>query len=245
MRGRNVGISSIKRREDDDKKKENFGKTMEENKISSVVVCMNNFKSSIEVFASKHRSRINEDPEFRLQFHHMCVSVGVDPLASSKGFLSTILGIGDFFYELGVVIIEIAVQTRSSSGGIISLKELLQRIHQLEGKSRKVVTIDDIRKSIEKLSILGSGYKIIEGNQKNPMLLSVPLELNADHEVLINEANTVGYISRNDMTITTGIYRWSEERFVAAIYPLLCEGIVWLDDYNGIQTFYLPSLLMT
>ena len=32
----------------------------------------------------------------------MCASIGVDPLASSKGFWSEMLGVGDFYYELGV-----------------------------------------------------------------------------------------------------------------------------------------------
>lgn len=31
----------------------------------------------------------------------MCAKVGVDPLASNKGFWAELLGIGDFYYELG------------------------------------------------------------------------------------------------------------------------------------------------
>ncbi len=34
----------------------------------------------------------------------MCASVGVDPLASNKGFWTELLGFGDFYYELGVQI---------------------------------------------------------------------------------------------------------------------------------------------
>ena len=33
----------------------------------------------------------------------MCASIGVDPLASNKGFWSNMLDIGDFYYELGIV----------------------------------------------------------------------------------------------------------------------------------------------
>ena len=32
----------------------------------------------------------------------MCASIGVDPLASNKGFWSNMLDIGDFYYELGI-----------------------------------------------------------------------------------------------------------------------------------------------
>jgi ESCRT-II complex subunit VPS22 len=34
----------------------------------------------------------------------MCSAVGVDPLASQKGFWAELLGFGDFYYELGVQI---------------------------------------------------------------------------------------------------------------------------------------------
>ena len=37
----------------------------------------------------------------------MCASIGVDPLASGKGFWSEMLGVGDFYYELGVQIVEV------------------------------------------------------------------------------------------------------------------------------------------
>ena len=44
---------------------------------------------------------IRKNPEFRAQFHAMCARCGVDPLASNKGFWAELLGIGDFYYELG------------------------------------------------------------------------------------------------------------------------------------------------
>lgn len=44
---------------------------------------------------------IRKNPAFRSQFHEMCANVGVDPLASNKGFWAELLGIGDFYYELG------------------------------------------------------------------------------------------------------------------------------------------------
>lgn len=38
----------------------------------------------------------------------MCAKVGVDPLASNKGFWAELLGIGDFYYELGIKLIHFA-----------------------------------------------------------------------------------------------------------------------------------------
>lgn len=61
------------------------------------------FRSQLEDFARKHKNDIRKNPAFRSQFHEMCAKVGVDPLASNKGFWAELLGIGDFYYELGTV----------------------------------------------------------------------------------------------------------------------------------------------
>lgn len=44
---------------------------------------------------------IKKNAEFRKHFQEMCATIGVDPLASSKGFWSEMLGVGDYYYELG------------------------------------------------------------------------------------------------------------------------------------------------
>ena len=64
----------------------------------------------------------------------------------------------------------------------------------------------------------------------NPMVLSLPIELNKDHEDLINEAQDNGFVSEESMRTSLG---WSSERFNETIRPLLLDGIVWLDDYEG------------
>lgn len=46
----------------------------------------------------------------------------VDPLASNKGFWAEVLGVGDFYYELAVQIVEICLATRSENGGLMTLR---------------------------------------------------------------------------------------------------------------------------
>ena len=76
------------------------------------------------------RDDIRQDPTFRAQFHVMCANVGVDPLASNKGMFAQLLGIGDFYYQLGVQIIEACLATRTHNGGMIELS-LLRRLVQV------------------------------------------------------------------------------------------------------------------
>ena len=64
---------------------------------------------------------------FRRQFQEMCASIGVDPLSSHKGFWS-VLNLGDFYYELGVQIVEVCLATSHINGGLISLEEIRDRL---------------------------------------------------------------------------------------------------------------------
>ncbi|XP_013600700.1 PREDICTED: vacuolar protein sorting-associated protein 22 homolog 1 isoform X3 [Brassica oleracea var. oleracea] len=122
------------------------------------------FKSQLEEFARKHKNDIRKNPAFRAQFHEMCAKVGVDPLASNKGFWAELLGIGDFYYELGVQIIEVCMLTRSLNGGLISLQELSSHLRQRRKKDREAVTEDDCLRAISKLK--GQGFVTVEQVQR-------------------------------------------------------------------------------
>lgn len=54
----------------------------------------------------------------------MCANIGVDPLASNKGMWAQLLGFGDFYYELGVQIVEACLATRAYNGGFMELGAL-------------------------------------------------------------------------------------------------------------------------
>ena len=227
---RGIGVSAFKNRQADKEKYAALGKELEVSKLSSVRELLLEFKDALVQFAAKHRVRINSDPEFRVQFHSMCRSAGVDPLASNRGIWANVLGIGDFYFELGIVIIEICLKVRSQNGGLISVTDLLSRIHASDSKgSRKSVSAADVLRAVEKVSVLGNGFRIVQ-IMGNPMVLSLPIELNKDHEDLINEAQDNGFVSEESMRTSLG---WSSERFNETIRPLLLDGIVWLDDYEG------------
>lgn len=108
----------------------------------------------------------------------------------------------------------------------------MSRVQQkrLEQKISAKVSCEDIVRSIDSLSVLGSGFKLIKFRDREPMLLSVPLELNRDHEDLVSVAQDTGYVTA---ALMRGHYGWSQDRFDQAIEPLLLEGIVWIDVFQG------------
>ncbi|XP_035549844.1 vacuolar protein sorting-associated protein 22 homolog 1 isoform X2 [Juglans regia] len=113
------------------------------------------FRSQLEEFARKHKNDIRKNPAFRSQFHEMCAKVGVDPLASNKGFWAELLGIGDFYYELGVQIVDICLATRPHNGGLINLQELCNVLCQRRKSDRGGVSEDDCLRAISKLKAQG------------------------------------------------------------------------------------------
>lgn len=234
-----VGVGAVRRKKEDTDRFQKAGESLETQKISFVEDVLSSFKVKLAEFAAKHRDRINSDPEFRQQFHAMCVTAGVDPLASSKGFWADILNVGEFYFELAVKIVQICVSTRSSNGGLMSLNELLLKLRSNRSiDSNHSLAMDDINKAVDKLHVLGSGFRVIKMSGV-PMILSVPLEINTDHELMIDAAQSTAFVSVDTMTALCG---WTHERFSYVIHSLLMEGMVWIDDYQGERRYYFPSL---
>lgn len=245
-RRRGVGVGAIKKRDAEARSFASTGRRMEASQVEHVQQQLEAFRTTLAEFASKHKKKINADPEFRHRFHIMCSSIGVDPLASGKGFWSDLLGVGDFYYELGVQIIQLCVETRASNGGLISMSEVLSQVRaQNKTNLSMAVSAEDVKRAVEKISMLSSGFKIIEMMNGKTMIQSVPLELNNDHDELFTTA------AQNDSYVSAIIMQensnWPKERFYSVINVLLQEGIVWLDivsteTKSESHRYYVPSL---
>jgi ESCRT-II complex subunit VPS22 len=213
----------------------------------------------LEKFAEKHKNEIKKDVAFRRQFQEMCATVGVDPLAcmfknkivdqidflclASKGFWSQVLGVGDFYYELAVQIVEVCVATSAQNGGLISLDELLLRVRKARGKSRTAqdVSSDDILRAIKKLRSLGDGFALIEpaNGQGRVLIQCIPGELSMDHTAILNSLQTRSSFTAEQLRDQ---FKWSDERIQTAIDFMIKEGLVWI-DYNGRYTeYFFPGL---
>nr|KAJ3422112.1 ESCRT-II subunit protein snf8 [Polyrhizophydium stewartii] len=156
-----------------------MGEALATQQLDQMKTLLDTFKSNLEDFAVKHKKEIKRDPVFRMHFQRMCNNVGIDPLASNKGFWSDILGFGDFYYELAVQIAEVCIATRERNGGLIDLGELKREVERMRGRGAQAISEDDIVQSIKAMHPLGSGFAVVMiGNRR--MVQSVPRELNVD-----------------------------------------------------------------
>jgi ESCRT-II complex subunit VPS22 len=124
MRRRKAGMGGRRQVGADGDKIEQAAQLLQNTKMGHIEQQLTGFKAHLEDFARKHKKAINKDPVFRRQFQTMCSAVGVDPLQSNKGFWAEVLGVGDFYIELGVQIIDVCLVTREQNGGMLEMKDL-------------------------------------------------------------------------------------------------------------------------
>lgn len=121
---RGVGLQAIDRHNKTTQQFKQAGTQLAATQVQQMNEQMNAFRAHLESFAVNHRKDLKTNPEFRYHFQKMCQNIGVDPLASNKGFWADLLGVGDFYFELGVRIIEVCLSTRATNGGLLDFSEL-------------------------------------------------------------------------------------------------------------------------
>ncbi|KAM9832556.1 vacuolar-sorting protein SNF8 [Neosynchiropus ocellatus] len=239
MHRRGVGAGAIAKKKLAEAKYKERGTVLAEDQIVQMSKQLETFKSNLEEFASKHKQAIRKNSQFRVQFQDMCATSGVDPLASGKGFWSEMLGVGDFYYELGVQIIEVCLALKHRNGGLMKLDELHVRVLKSRGRYAQDVTQDDLVRAIKKLKVMGSGFGMIPVGGSY-LVQSVPAELNMDHTVVLQLAEKKGFVT---VTEIKDHLKWEKERASHVVDHLLKEGLAWLDSQAPQEPqYWLPAL---
>ncbi|XP_043472402.1 vacuolar-sorting protein SNF8 [Leptopilina heterotoma] len=240
---RKAGIGAIHKQKLEQEKYKDKGTEIQENQFEQMTKQMETFRINLEEFATKHKTEIKKNAQFRRQFTEMCASIGVDPLASGKGFWS-VLGIGDFYYELAVQIVEVCLATNEKNGGLISLDELRERLIQARGrrKEHQEITNDDLLAAAKKLKIFGNGFSVVPIGRGKYLVQSVPGELSMDHTAVLQQVSLSGnaFISKS---VLQKELKWEDGRAEKALNHMVKEGLAWLDNQGEEEILYwFPSL---
>lgn len=115
------------------------------------------------------------------------------------------------------------------------MESLLTKKPQLRGH----LVVEDILRAVDKIKVLGSGFRVVRVGHKS-FIVSVPMEINQDHEVLMDIAQTTNGKFTQEMLVRN--LSWPEERFNRVLNELLKEVLVWIDSYQGVDNFYFWSL---
>ncbi|KAK9802568.1 hypothetical protein WJX73_004617 [Symbiochloris irregularis] len=225
---RRPGLQGLQRGVETREHFRNLGDTVKETKLAHLQAQVASFKENLEKFALSHRDEIRKDPVFRAQFHTMCANTGVDPLASNKGMWVQLLGFGDFYYELGVQIVEACLATRGVNGGLMDLDALSLFVRRRRGSRAEEISTDDLLRAISKLKTLGGGWSVTKIGSRR-LVRSVPGELSTDSNAVLSLAQDKGFTSEQ---IMQQALNWEAVRIHHTVEALLRDGLALIDDQD-------------
>lgn len=211
------------------------------------------FQSLVHNFALTHAKDIRANPEFRAEFARMCSALNIDFLASSyhkdtKGeggsVWAQLLGgsVNDFYFNLGVLIVEECRATRSENGGLISVHDLRARISRGRQGSiggQMAVLDDDIKRAVDSLAPLGSCFTTMKIGHRE-LIRSVPKELNTDQSTVLEAIQLLGHVTISMLQLNLG---WERPRAHAVIDDLMADSLVWLDSQADEKEYWSPAFI--
>ena len=187
----------------------------------------------------------------------MCSALNIDFLASSyhrdangkdgggaggESIWAQLLGgsVNDFYFNLGVLIVEECRSTRAENGGLISVSDLRARIQT--GRSiggGMTVSEDDIKRAVDSLAPLGSCFTMLTIGHRS-LIRSVPKELNVDQSTVLEAIQVLGYVTVSMLQVNLG---WERPRAVAVVEDLMVDSLVWVDCQAGENEYWRPAFI--
>ena len=142
------------------------------------------------------------------------------------------LGIGDFYYELGVKLILQGLVSRSKNGGLLPLDTACSKL-----KCSK----DDIQRALKKVEVLGNGLQLVD-QEGVSLLVSTPHGLSPDHADLIALLSVCEGRKFTLGVVQAHFHTWSNERALRNVRFLMGEGLLWVDKGGEQDEYYaLPQ----
>lgn len=267
-RRRTPGLSSLSSSRLQTHHYTNHGATLRSRNAQSLETQLSVFQSLVHNFALTHSKDIRANPAFRAEFARMCTALNIDFLASSyhkdakpgkgiggigggggskkegagESIWASLLGgsVHDFYFNLGVTIVDICRSTRAENGGLISLSDL--KTHISRGRaigSAMTVSDDDITQAVKALEPLGSCFGIVKIGHRS-LIRSVPKELNTDQSTVLEVVQVMGYVTVSMLQLNLG---WGRPRAVAVVEDLMADSLVWVDCQAGENEYWSPAFI--
>jgi ESCRT-II complex subunit VPS22 len=261
-RRRTPGLSSLSSSRLQTHHYTSHGATLRSRNAQSLETQLSVFQSLVHNFALTHSKDIRANPAFRAEFARMCTALNIDFLASSyhkdakpsgspsksgksgsgESIWASLLGgsVHDFYFNLGVTIVDICRSTRAENGGLISLTDL--KSHISRGRaigSAMEVSDDDVVQAVKALEPLGSCFGIVKIGHSS-LLRSVPKELNTDQSTVLEAVQVMGYVTVSMLQLNLG---WGRPRAMAVVEDLMADSLVWVDCQAGENEYWSPAFI--
>jgi ESCRT-II complex subunit VPS22 len=252
-RRRTPGLSSLNPRGLQTHHYTTHGAALRSRNTASLSTQLSVFQSLLHNFALTHSKDIRANPAFRAEFARMCSALNIDFLASSytkdensgsggDSIWAKVLGgsVNDFYFNLGVLIVEECRATRAENGGLISVSDLRARIQKGRGiGGGMAVSDDDVKRAVDSLAPLGSCFTIMTIGHRS-LIRSVPKELNTDQSTVLEAIQVLGYVTVSMLQINLS---WERPRAHAVVEDLMADSLVWVDCQAGENEYWSPAFI--
>ncbi|ORY82385.1 vacuolar-sorting protein SNF8 [Leucosporidium creatinivorum] len=271
MARRGVGYSSLQRHLDSANSYSTLSTSLAEQQTAALSQQLATFQASLASFSTHHRAKILSSPSFRSHFSQLCAELGVDPLGGGAKGIWDKMGVGDWYYALGVQIVDVCLRARERGGGMVALDEVIQQVTILRrggpnaglngksstsgGKAIKPppsaeISPSDVARAIDALAPLHCGYKIITVGGKQ-VVRCYPGGLDRDSLIVVEAAGEQGTgrgaVSMHEVHAFTrreGGEGWTMERVERAVEKaMMDDGMMWVDEQaGGGREYFVPAL---
>lgn len=263
MARRAAGLSSLQRHLDSADHYTTLGTSLAAQQAATLSSNLSTFQAALSRFSSHHRQKILSNPEFRTHFSALCAELGVDPLGGGSKGLWDKMGLTDWYYALGVQVVDVCLRVRERGGGLVALDEVIREVQKLRsGKPVKSVggpkaagptplesaappapaaseiTEADVQRAIEALEPLGCGYAILTVGSKK-VVRCAPGQLGRDSLVAVEAASSTrrGAVTADELREYSGRdggAAWDVDRVERALdKALMDDGMLWVDEQAG------------
>ncbi|KAI5479135.1 vacuolar-sorting protein SNF8/VPS22 [Pseudohyphozyma bogoriensis] len=234
------GYSSLQRHLDNASSYSTLSTTISTQQTATLQAQLATFQTALSNFSSQHRAKILSSPEFRDHFSQLCNEIGVDPLGGGEKGLWDKMGVGDWYYALGVQVVDVCLRVRDEGGGLVGLDELIRGVMELrrpkgvilskgKGKAKDTdVSEGDIARALATLEPLGCGYSLVTLSSGAKVVQCYPGGLDRDSMAVVEAAtaNGKGWVTVEEV----GGEGWTLERRERAMDKAVKEGLGWVDD---------------
>lgn len=165
-------------------------------------------KDNLARYSEKYGEEIRQNKDKRAKFNQICNRIGIDPIVSKKSMWGKF---SDFYNQLSVQILRICEKQREYNGGLMKVDEIVTIFNRSYPGNQ--ITREDVFKSVDTLSKLGTGCKIVN----NQYVSTVPFDLSQDQVILIKMAENAGYVSK----AVASLQGWDEGRFDISIVDII------------------------
>ena len=230
---RGIGAAAIIKRRERDSKFNELGESLQKEREEDAKEIIEKFRKKLSDFASKYRNEIRKDPEFREQFVSMCESVGVDPLRSSKSiWADVILGVGTYYSDIAVQILTTCMINRQTYGYLLPIAVCMKA---LQGEN---ISYKDVVRSIRSLDVFGAGAVRIVNVGKEQFICSAPDGFGEDGRLVLECFDGFNGLTADEIISKLN---WSVERTIHSVQALVKDGTIWIDQNNGIRSYWVFS----